>query len=40
MAQRDQSVSGYHFAIMLSPVISFWDCIVRKMRYSHRPEWV
>ncbi|CAN1158647.1 hypothetical protein LINPERPRIM_LOCUS11964 [Linum perenne] len=36
MAQRDQSVSGYHFAIMLSPVISFWDCIVRKMRYSHR----
>lgn len=33
-------VSGYQFSLLLSPVISFWECIVRKMRYSFRPEWV
>lgn len=35
-----RSVSAYHFALLLSPVVSVWDCIVRKMRYSFRPEWV
>ncbi|KAI5657867.1 hypothetical protein M9H77_26660 [Catharanthus roseus] len=37
---RDGSVSSYQFSLMLSPIVSVWDCIVRKMRYSFRPEWV
>ncbi|CAI0546514.1 unnamed protein product [Linum tenue] len=37
MVSRDQSVSGYHFAILLSPVVSFWDCIVRKMSIAGKP---
>ncbi|GAY45661.1 hypothetical protein CUMW_091060 [Citrus unshiu] len=40
MQPRDGSVSAYHFSLLLSPVVSVWDCIVRKMRYSYRPEWV
>ncbi|KAH7668562.1 hypothetical protein IHE45_11G018800 [Dioscorea alata] len=39
-AMTDASVKVYHFSLFLSPVVSFWDCIVRKMRYSFRPEWV
>jgi len=31
---------AYHFSLLLSPVVSFWDCIFRKIRYSFRPEWV
>lgn len=37
---RDGFVSPYHFSLLLSPLLSVWDCIVRKMRYSFRPEWV
>ncbi|KAG6387717.1 hypothetical protein SASPL_152909 [Salvia splendens] len=33
-------MSAYHFSLLLSPIISFWECSVRKMRYSFRPEWV
>ncbi|KAK7270466.1 hypothetical protein RIF29_23631 [Crotalaria pallida] len=40
MGPRDGSMSAYEFSLLLSPVISFWDCIVRKMRYSCRPDWV
>ncbi|KAJ8752878.1 hypothetical protein K2173_008613 [Erythroxylum novogranatense] len=40
MVPRDGFVSGYHVSLMLSPVVSVWDCIVRKKRYSFRPEWV
>lgn len=40
MVPRDVFVSAYHFTFLLSPVVSVWDCIVRKMRYSYRPEWV
>ncbi|KAJ0042021.1 hypothetical protein Pint_17528 [Pistacia integerrima] len=40
MLPRDGSVSPYHFSLLLCPVVSVWDCIVRKMRYSYRPEWV
>ncbi|KAL5746404.1 hypothetical protein ACOSP7_027550 [Xanthoceras sorbifolium] len=40
MLPREGSVSAYHFSLLLSPVVSVWDCIVRKMRYSYRPEWV
>ncbi|RRT36967.1 hypothetical protein B296_00045821 [Ensete ventricosum] len=29
-----------HFSILLFPVVSFWDCIFRKIRYSFGPEWV
>ncbi|KAJ8626333.1 hypothetical protein MRB53_019640 [Persea americana] len=36
----DASINAYRFALLLSPVVSVWDCIVRKMRYSFRPEWV
>lgn len=37
---RVDSVSSYQFSLMLSPIVSVWDCIVRKKRYSFRPEWV
>ena len=37
---RDASIKAFNFSLLLSPVVSFWDCIVRKMRYSFRPEWV
>ncbi|KAI3458104.1 hypothetical protein Pfo_014767 [Paulownia fortunei] len=37
---KDRSISAYGFSLLLSPVISFWECSVRKMRYSFRPEWV
>nr|GMC94482.1 unnamed protein product [Ipomoea batatas]GMC96373.1 unnamed protein product [Ipomoea batatas]GMC96375.1 unnamed protein product [Ipomoea batatas]GMC98539.1 unnamed protein product [Ipomoea batatas]GMD02271.1 unnamed protein product [Ipomoea batatas] len=37
---RDRTVSSYQFFVLQSPVVSVWDCIVRKMRYSYRPEWV
>ncbi|RXI10051.1 hypothetical protein DVH24_042840 [Malus domestica] len=40
MMPRGGSVSAYQFSLLLSPVVSVWDCIVRKMRYSYRPEWV
>ncbi|KAK8478540.1 hypothetical protein V6N12_057992 [Hibiscus sabdariffa] len=32
MLQRDQPVNVYHSAFLCSPVVSVWDCIVRKMR--------
>ncbi|OIV91448.1 hypothetical protein TanjilG_02066 [Lupinus angustifolius] len=31
MGPRDGSMSAYEFSLLLSPVVSFWDCIVRKM---------
>nr|GLL38912.1 unnamed protein product [Ipomoea trifida] len=37
---KDKNVSSYHISLLQSPVVSVWDCIVRKMRYSFRPEWV
>ncbi|XWS61222.1 hypothetical protein CRYUN_Cryun07bG0107200 [Craigia yunnanensis] len=40
MLPRDGPVNAYHSALLCSPVVSVWDCIVRKMRYSYRPEWV
>ncbi|XWS37875.1 hypothetical protein CRYUN_Cryun19dG0083000 [Craigia yunnanensis] len=40
MLPRDGPVNAYHSAFLCSPVVSVWDCIVRKMRYSYRPEWV
>nr|DAD19003.1 TPA_asm: hypothetical protein HUJ06_020466 [Nelumbo nucifera] len=40
MVLRDVSSSAYQFSLLLSPVVSVWDCIVRKRRYSFRPEWV
>ncbi|XAR71696.1 hypothetical protein NMG60_11018084 [Bertholletia excelsa] len=40
MVPRDGSVSMYHSSLLLSPVVSLWECIVRKMRYSFKPEWV
>ncbi|XVF09934.1 hypothetical protein REPUB_Repub07fG0140000 [Reevesia pubescens] len=40
MLPRDGSVNAYHSALLCSPVVSVWDCVVRKMRYSYRPEWV
>ncbi|KAF2942545.1 hypothetical protein DAI22_02g003700 [Oryza sativa Japonica Group] len=36
----DEIATAYHFSLLLSPVVSFWDCIFRKIRYSFRPEWV
>jgi len=36
----DEIAGAYHFLLLLSPVVSFWDCIFRKIRYSFRPEWV
>ncbi|KAL6006748.1 hypothetical protein ACLOJK_032242 [Asimina triloba] len=36
----DASVNAYRFSLLLSPVVSVWDCIVRKMGYSLRPEFV
>ncbi|CAA6666945.1 unnamed protein product [Spirodela intermedia] len=40
IAIRNASTSAYTFSLLLSPVISFWDCIIRRMRYSFKPEWV
>jgi len=40
MGPTNGSMSAYEFSLMLSPVVSFWDCIFRKTRYSYRPEWV
>ncbi|KHN21782.1 hypothetical protein glysoja_027666 [Glycine soja] len=40
MGTTNGSMSSYEFSLMLSPVVSFWDCMFRKMRYSYRPEWV
>jgi hypothetical protein len=34
MVSMDDSVDAYHFSLLLSPVVSVWDCIVRKMRSS------
>ncbi|KAM1070190.1 hypothetical protein PS2_001997 [Malus domestica] len=31
MMPRGGSVSAYQFSLLLSPVVSVWDCIVRKM---------
>lgn len=39
-AITDASVKVYHFSSLLAPVVSVWDCMVRKMRYSFWPEWV
>jgi len=36
----DDIASAFYFSLLLSPVVSFWDCIFRKIRYSFRPEWV
>lgn len=40
MVSKDGFVSAYHSALLLCPIVSVWDCAVRKMRYSFRPEWV
>ncbi|KAM1126832.1 hypothetical protein ACFX2J_041843 [Malus domestica] len=32
MMPRGGSVSAYRFSLRLSPVVSVWDCIIRKMR--------
>ncbi|KAA0033697.1 uncharacterized protein E6C27_scaffold239G001680 [Cucumis melo var. makuwa] len=40
LVPRGGSMTSYKYALLLSPVVSVWDCIVRKMRYSYRPEWV
>ncbi|CAN1267541.1 hypothetical protein LINPERPRIM_LOCUS12843 [Linum perenne] len=34
---RNESLSRHSFAISLSPVVSFWDCIVRKMSNTAQP---
>ncbi|TVU17886.1 hypothetical protein EJB05_33946, partial [Eragrostis curvula] len=36
----DEIAGAYYFLLLLCPVVSFWDCIFRKIRYSFRPEWV
>ncbi|CAN7039339.1 unnamed protein product [Brassica rapa subsp. trilocularis] len=36
----DKSADSYSVSLLLSPVVSVWDCIVRKMRYTYVPEWV
>ncbi|CAN6850945.1 unnamed protein product [Brassica oleracea] len=36
----DKSANSYSVSLLLSPVVSVWDCIVRKMRYTYVPEWV
>ncbi|KAB2055093.1 hypothetical protein ERO13_A11G012000v2 [Gossypium hirsutum] len=40
MLPGDGPAKAYHYALLCSPVVSVWDCIVRKMRYSYIPEWV
>ncbi|KAF8044055.1 hypothetical protein BT93_A2126 [Corymbia citriodora subsp. variegata] len=40
MIPRDGNSSAYLFALLLCPVVSVWECVIRKMRYSYRPEWV
>lgn len=40
MMPRDGPVNAYHSVLLCSPVVSVMDCIVRKMRYLYRPEWV
>lgn len=37
---RRGGLIGSQYSLMLCPVLSVWECIVRKMRYSFRPEWV
>ncbi|MBA0768121.1 hypothetical protein Gotri_016952 [Gossypium trilobum] len=39
MMPRDGPVNAFHSVLLCSPVVSVWDCIVRKMRYLYRPEW-
>ncbi|KAL0913225.1 hypothetical protein M5K25_016669 [Dendrobium thyrsiflorum] len=39
-AIRDASIKVFYFSLMLSPVVSVWDCTIRKIMYSFRPEWV
>ncbi|CAF2131380.1 unnamed protein product [Brassica rapa] len=34
------NVNSYNVSLQLSPLVSFWDCIVRTMRYSYIPEWL
>ncbi|KAB5551513.1 hypothetical protein DKX38_008824 [Salix brachista] len=36
MVPRDDFVDAYHFSLLLSPVVSVWDCIVRKMSSKQR----
>ncbi|KAE9617387.1 hypothetical protein Lalb_Chr03g0034821 [Lupinus albus] len=38
MTPWEGSVSAYEFSMLLSPVVSIWDCIFCKMRYSYRPK--
>ncbi|KAK8703359.1 hypothetical protein V6N13_021677 [Hibiscus sabdariffa] len=40
MLVKDGPTKSYRSALLCSPVVSVWDCIVRKMRYSYIPEWV
>ncbi|CAL5344034.1 unnamed protein product [Camellia sinensis] len=40
MVSRHGSLSVYDFSLLLSPVVSVWECIVRKIKYPLRPEWV
>ncbi|TYH55037.1 hypothetical protein ES332_D09G211500v1 [Gossypium tomentosum] len=36
MMPRDGPVNAFHSVLLCSPVVSVWDCIVRKMRYLYR----
>ncbi|KAK9672596.1 hypothetical protein RND81_12G111000 [Saponaria officinalis] len=40
MLPRNELVGSYQFALLLSPLISVWDCTVRTIRYNYGPEWV
>ncbi|KAJ4913172.1 Uncharacterized protein Rs2_07793 [Raphanus sativus] len=35
MIPTDKSANSYNVSLKLSPVVSFWDCIVRTMRYIY-----
>ncbi|KAF8413679.1 hypothetical protein HHK36_001671 [Tetracentron sinense] len=36
---RDGSVSAYHYSLMLSPVVSVWDCIVQQKKIEEQ-QWL
>ncbi|KAF8114034.1 hypothetical protein N665_0043s0102 [Sinapis alba] len=38
MIATDKSGNSYNVSLQLSPVVSFWGCTVRTMRYSYIPD--
>lgn len=37
---RERTKNSYQLSLLQCPIVSVWDCTLRKMTYSFRPGWM